>query len=170
MVLGYFFMQTTSYVEEHFTYTATRKYALSRRNGKRQPANVENGGKLMVTWSLLMLAFYVNVMLNLYNALTPEILFLLAFSRFSEKDFTWASENFMDLSLAIWLFEEKNMQRREMTSSCVHYEHRCPIVSPTSSYIQTAVSERSLSNNELVISIPKGRKSSNFVTILMKRG
>ena len=88
MVLGYFFMQTTSYVEENFTYTANGKYVLSRRNGKRQPANVENGGKIMVTWSLLPFSFYVNVMLNLYNALTREILFLLAFSRFSEKDFT----------------------------------------------------------------------------------
>ena len=81
MVLGYFFMQTTFYVEEHFTYTATGKYALSCRNGKRQPANVENGRKIMVTWSLLPFSFHV-------NALTREILFLLAFSRFSEKDLT----------------------------------------------------------------------------------
>ena len=86
MVLGYFFMQTTSYVEENFTYTATGTYF--HVETARQPANIENGGKVMVTWSLLPFSFYVNVMLNLYNALTPEILFLLAFSRFSEKDFT----------------------------------------------------------------------------------
>ena len=29
-----------------------RKYLLSRRNGKRQPANAKNGGKIMATWSL----------------------------------------------------------------------------------------------------------------------
>ena len=45
----------------------TRKCQLSRRNGKRQSANAKNGGKIMVTWSLLPFAFPVNVMLNLSN-------------------------------------------------------------------------------------------------------
>ena len=40
----------------NFTHTANAKiptfYLLSRGNGKRQPANVENGGKIMATWSL----------------------------------------------------------------------------------------------------------------------
>ena len=45
--------------------------------------------------------------------------FVLAFSCFSEKDFTSALENFTNLSLAIfhWLFAQATMQRREMTSS-----------------------------------------------------
>ena len=48
-----FFPQTTSYVEENekefSSLRITRKCLLSRRNGKRQPANVANGGKIMVT-------------------------------------------------------------------------------------------------------------------------
>ena len=63
IVLRYFFPQKTSYVEENFTYIRqTRKCLLSPRIGKRQPAKVENGGKIMVTWSLLPFAFHVNVM------------------------------------------------------------------------------------------------------------
>ena len=58
---GYFFFsQTTSYVEETFSrIRQTGKCLLSRRNGKLQQANVENGGKIMVTWSLFPFAFYV---------------------------------------------------------------------------------------------------------------
>ena len=41
-----------------------RKCLLSRRNGKRQPANAKNSGKIMVPWSLLLYTFHVNVMLN----------------------------------------------------------------------------------------------------------
>ena len=56
--------------EENFTVIRReRKWLLSRRNGKRQPANVENGGEIMVTWSLLPFAFQVNVILNLTNIL-----------------------------------------------------------------------------------------------------
>ena len=43
----------------------TQKCLLSRGNGKRQPAKVENGGKIMVTSSLLPFTFHVNVMPNL---------------------------------------------------------------------------------------------------------
>ena len=64
---GTFLPQTTSYVEENekknWSLRQTRKSPLSRRNGKRQPANVENGGKTMVTWSLWPFAFHVNMML-----------------------------------------------------------------------------------------------------------
>ena len=49
--------QITSYIEENKKKISrirqTRKCLLSRTNGKQQPTNVENGGKIMVTWSLL---------------------------------------------------------------------------------------------------------------------
>ena len=70
--MGTIFPQTTSYVEENEKKISrmrqTRKCLLSLRNGKRQPANVENGGKIMVTWSLL--PFAAHVMLNLSNNAT----------------------------------------------------------------------------------------------------
>ena len=64
-VFFFFFPQTISYVEENgknisrIRQTRQKKSQFSRRDGKRQPANVENGGKIMVTWSLLPFAFHV---------------------------------------------------------------------------------------------------------------
>ena len=55
MVLGFFFPTIN---------------LLCRKKKKREesfthPANVKNGGKIMVTWSLLPVAFPIDVMLNL---------------------------------------------------------------------------------------------------------
>lgn len=50
----------------------TQNKLLSRRNGKAQPANLKNGGKNKVTWSLLLLTFHLNTMLNLSTNLNPR--------------------------------------------------------------------------------------------------
>ena len=36
-------------------------------NGKRQTADVKNGGEIMITWSFLSFTFAVNANLNLFN-------------------------------------------------------------------------------------------------------
>ena len=54
----------SSYIRQFSRIRQTRKCLLSRRNGKRQPANVKNAGKIIVTWSLLPFAFHVNVIPN----------------------------------------------------------------------------------------------------------
>ena len=78
MVLGYFF-STNNFLcrgerEKKFTYTANAKMSAfsSRRNGKRLPANVENGGKIMVTWSYVMLNLSNNVTKCPQNA-APQV-------------------------------------------------------------------------------------------------
>ena len=35
---------------------------------ERQPANMKNGGKIVVTWSFLLFVFHVYAMLNLSNS------------------------------------------------------------------------------------------------------
>ena len=68
MILEFFFFgKATCYVEEKreedSTYTANVK--MPTYKWKRQPENAKNGGKIMVTWSLLPCAFHLNVMMNL---------------------------------------------------------------------------------------------------------
>ena len=59
---GYFF-PANNFLCGKNTRTKFHVYGKRENAYQRQPANVKNGGKIMVTWSLLPFAFHVNVML-----------------------------------------------------------------------------------------------------------